>query len=411
MTVTRPRPVYCVNEHEHRDRELAEAVAAGRFSFAGETRDLGLEPDWLHADLPGRRGVADRLGQVLLRARPRRRVPRHRRPPLPRRVGAARRQLRAPGPARPRLERRHRPPDPELDLRVAAAAGGGRGRARGEHRRAGAARAREPHRRAQPPHARALRAADRRARAARAGDRAAGRGTARQPADRLRARRRPPRALHALPLHRAALVRRRARELPPLRRRAARRLRRAAGARVRVRARLPPPRRHDPGALGQRHRRLHELLDLAGRLLSRDDLLDGRSEHVRRRRLRDPARRRPLPDPRLRPARRRRPRPLRRAQRRGVGGRQRARDGPRPLHVRRGRTEPAPLVPRHRGAQHRLRRRRRSDAVRARALVAPVGRGAPAQSERRRTRRPRSAAPSTRRSTAAAWSSSAAATG
>ncbi len=27
-------------------------MAAGRFSFAGETRSLGLEPDWLHADLP-----------------------------------------------------------------------------------------------------------------------------------------------------------------------------------------------------------------------------------------------------------------------------------------------------------------------------------------------------------------------
>ena len=95
-------------------------------------------------------------------------------------------------------------------------------------------------------------------------------------------------------------------------------------ARVRVRARLPPPRRHDPGALGQRHRRLRRVAGLAGRLLSRDDLLDGQAEHVRRRRLRDPARRRPLPDPRLRPARRRRPRPLRRAQRRGVGGRPRA---------------------------------------------------------------------------------------
>lgn len=48
----RPRPVHCVTEHEHRDRALADAVAAGRFTFAGETRELGLEPDWLHADLP-----------------------------------------------------------------------------------------------------------------------------------------------------------------------------------------------------------------------------------------------------------------------------------------------------------------------------------------------------------------------
>ncbi len=52
VTGLRPRPVLCVNEHEHRDRALAEAVAAGRFSFAGVTRELGLEPDWLHADLP-----------------------------------------------------------------------------------------------------------------------------------------------------------------------------------------------------------------------------------------------------------------------------------------------------------------------------------------------------------------------
>src|SRR4051812_15739666 len=52
LTPVRPRPVFCVNEHEHRDRELADEVAAGRFTFAGETRELGLEPDWLNADLP-----------------------------------------------------------------------------------------------------------------------------------------------------------------------------------------------------------------------------------------------------------------------------------------------------------------------------------------------------------------------
>jgi uncharacterized heparinase superfamily protein len=48
----RPRPVLCVTEHEHRDRALADAVAGGRFTFAGETRELGLAPDWLDADLP-----------------------------------------------------------------------------------------------------------------------------------------------------------------------------------------------------------------------------------------------------------------------------------------------------------------------------------------------------------------------
>jgi Heparinase II/III-like protein/Heparinase II/III N-terminus len=48
----RPRPVACLTAHEHRDRSVAEAVAAGRFTFHGETRVLGTEPDWLHADLP-----------------------------------------------------------------------------------------------------------------------------------------------------------------------------------------------------------------------------------------------------------------------------------------------------------------------------------------------------------------------
>ncbi|MDA0167463.1 heparinase II/III family protein [Solirubrobacter taibaiensis] len=52
VAAERPRPVYCVNEHEHRDRALADAVAAGRFTFGSETRELGLEPDWLGADLP-----------------------------------------------------------------------------------------------------------------------------------------------------------------------------------------------------------------------------------------------------------------------------------------------------------------------------------------------------------------------
>ncbi|MDA0140484.1 alginate lyase family protein [Solirubrobacter deserti] len=52
MLSARPRPVFCVNEHEHRDRALADAVASGRFTFNGETRTLGLEPDWLDAPLP-----------------------------------------------------------------------------------------------------------------------------------------------------------------------------------------------------------------------------------------------------------------------------------------------------------------------------------------------------------------------
>jgi hypothetical protein len=52
LTGTVPRPVLCLTAHEHRDRARAQAVAAGVFTFAGETRTLGVEPDWLHADLP-----------------------------------------------------------------------------------------------------------------------------------------------------------------------------------------------------------------------------------------------------------------------------------------------------------------------------------------------------------------------
>jgi hypothetical protein len=52
LAAVRPRPVLCINEHEHRDRALAEAVAAGRFTHVGETVALGVEPDWLHAALP-----------------------------------------------------------------------------------------------------------------------------------------------------------------------------------------------------------------------------------------------------------------------------------------------------------------------------------------------------------------------
>jgi uncharacterized heparinase superfamily protein len=47
-----PRPVFCVIEGERRDREVAEEVAAGRFTLAGITCELGLEPDWIGAALP-----------------------------------------------------------------------------------------------------------------------------------------------------------------------------------------------------------------------------------------------------------------------------------------------------------------------------------------------------------------------
>jgi Heparinase II/III-like protein/Heparinase II/III N-terminus len=47
-----PRPVFCVTAHERRDRRVAEEVSEGRFTFAGATRRLGVEPDWLGAELP-----------------------------------------------------------------------------------------------------------------------------------------------------------------------------------------------------------------------------------------------------------------------------------------------------------------------------------------------------------------------
>jgi uncharacterized heparinase superfamily protein len=47
------RPVLDLTEHEHRDCELADAIAErGRFTLAGESRTLGLDPDWHSADLP-----------------------------------------------------------------------------------------------------------------------------------------------------------------------------------------------------------------------------------------------------------------------------------------------------------------------------------------------------------------------
>jgi hypothetical protein len=49
---TVPRPVYCVTGHAYRDLATAEAVCRGRFTHAGATRELGLPPDWLAADVP-----------------------------------------------------------------------------------------------------------------------------------------------------------------------------------------------------------------------------------------------------------------------------------------------------------------------------------------------------------------------
>jgi hypothetical protein len=48
----KPRSVFCVVEHAYRSLSVAEAVSTGRFTHAGLTLELGLEPDWLTADFP-----------------------------------------------------------------------------------------------------------------------------------------------------------------------------------------------------------------------------------------------------------------------------------------------------------------------------------------------------------------------
>ena len=162
------RPVVCVIEHLHRDRELAESVAAGHFTHVGETRPIGREPDWLGADLPADEEwriewVKFYYGLDLAHAY--------------RTTGAQR--------FREAWERlvaswiRQVPPDHDSSDVTArrilnwiyAWQGFGAGALdaplEDEHRRTGAPRASDADARAQPPHARALRAADRRARRAR----------------------------------------------------------------------------------------------------------------------------------------------------------------------------------------------------------------------------------------------------
>jgi uncharacterized heparinase superfamily protein len=46
------KPVFNVIEHLHRDRAVADDAVAGRFRCAGETVELGPEPDWWSSELP-----------------------------------------------------------------------------------------------------------------------------------------------------------------------------------------------------------------------------------------------------------------------------------------------------------------------------------------------------------------------
>jgi hypothetical protein len=48
----RPRPVFCIISDVYRDRAVADAVCAGRFTHAGSTLELGLEPDWTGTEFP-----------------------------------------------------------------------------------------------------------------------------------------------------------------------------------------------------------------------------------------------------------------------------------------------------------------------------------------------------------------------
>ena len=48
----RPKPVFCVIEHIHRNRGVADAVCAGEFTENGVTLSPGIPPDWLRDGLP-----------------------------------------------------------------------------------------------------------------------------------------------------------------------------------------------------------------------------------------------------------------------------------------------------------------------------------------------------------------------
>ena len=119
----RPRPVLCMTEHEHRSRAVADAVVAGRFTVAGETRALGTDPDWHGADLPQDaewriEWVKFAWGLDLAHAgyqRPWEELDRVLDPPVRARRGR---------------RRGHRPPHPQLDLRLAALRAGRRARRR-----------------------------------------------------------------------------------------------------------------------------------------------------------------------------------------------------------------------------------------------------------------------------------------
>lgn len=52
QTLVKPRPVFCIVEHAYRNLATAEAASNGRFTHAGLTLSLGVEPDWLATEFP-----------------------------------------------------------------------------------------------------------------------------------------------------------------------------------------------------------------------------------------------------------------------------------------------------------------------------------------------------------------------
>ena len=256
----RPRPVLCMTEHEHRSRARRRRRRRRALHARGRDARARHRPGLARRRPARRRGVADRVGQVRLgaRSRPRGRRDRRRRY---RSLGAADRVVDPPVP--PTRTPPRSPPG-------GSSTGSTRGSA--SRRRATTPSALLASLADQVEHVRANLAPARNHRtlelyalliaALAFPELDAGllelavAELDRNLADRLPARRRAPRGLDALPRDRAALVRRRAREHPPLRDRVAagfdERLDRARA----LRRALHPPGRDDPGALRRRQGRL-----------------------------------------------------------------------------------------------------------------------------------------------------------
>ena len=347
-----PRPVFCVAGQPPRPRGRRGRVPRRPLHPPGDDARPRAEPGLARRGDARRRGVADRVDEVLRRPRPRPRL--HRTGDaatcatwqglvasfIARSTGRGRRTPPTSPPAGCRTGStpgRRSPPPPatpgcadDLARRLVDRIGADGGLHRAT-----------PDGRAQPPHARALRAARRRARLPEL-DRDGGRCATRWPTARNLLTDIWPDGVHrerSTHYHCivAALVPRRARERPPLGLAFPDGYDERLRARLRLRAALPPPgRRRSPALSDGDEGDFRDLLALAADLLDRPELrwaaTAGAARHAAapgagelpRRRLPRPAQRLGRPRPRvrrralvhlrLRPARRRRSRPLRPAQ-------------------------------------------------------------------------------------------------